>query len=328
MRTDVGVVVIGRNEGDRLIACLDSLRNVPVLSSRIVYVDSGSDDGSPEAASQLGALVVHLAAERPFSAARARNEGFEALMRLAPDLQYVQFVDGDCTLSPTWIPNSLELIEARNNVAIVCGRRRERNPGYSVYNKLCDIEWDAAQGDVVSCGGDFLIRADAFKQVSGFNATLIAGEEPEMCVRLKEKGWSIWRLPAEMTTHDAAISRFAQWWRRTVRSGYGYAQVAWLHRRSSSVSKRSVLSATLWGGILPVVICLGSFTYPLVIGTASLYPAQMCRIATKRGISMRKSWLYAMFMLVAKFAEFNGMIWFVISSLRPKISNGIDYKRV
>jgi hypothetical protein len=42
---DIGIVVIGRNEGDRLTRCLQSLQmeNLPVI-----YVDSGSTDGSQE----------------------------------------------------------------------------------------------------------------------------------------------------------------------------------------------------------------------------------------------------------------------------------------
>lgn len=328
MRMSVGIVVIGRNEGERLTKCLESVRKVPALSNRTVYVDSGSADGSPDVALRKGALVVALSAERPFNAARARNEGFEFLRRLAPDLKYVQFIDGDCTLNPTWIPKSLEFIEARCDVAIVCGRRRERNPGQSVYNELCDIEWNTAQGEVASCGGDFLIRAAAFEEISGFNSDLVAAEEPEMCVRLRERNWSIWRLPAEMTLHDAAILQFQQWWRRTVRSGYGYTQVAWVHRRSRScVEKRAVISAMLWGGVLPAAICLGSVMHPSVLAASLLYPAQICRIAIRRGLSERKSWLYAAFTLIAKLAELNGVIMFAASSMYRRTHSTFEYKR-
>ncbi|MGB0911952.1 MAG: glycosyltransferase, partial [Phaeobacter italicus] len=51
----VGAVVIGRNEGQRLIDCLTSMRG---QVARIVYVDSGSTDGSQDAATALGAEVV------------------------------------------------------------------------------------------------------------------------------------------------------------------------------------------------------------------------------------------------------------------------------
>ena len=88
-------------------------------------------------------------------------------------------------------------------------------------------------GEATSCGGDALIRCDALRAAGGYRADLIAGEEPELCLRLRRAGWSIWRIDAEMTWHDAAIHRFAQWWTRSVRSGHAYGEGAWLHGRST-----------------------------------------------------------------------------------------------
>ena len=36
-----------------------------------------------------------------------------------------------------------------------------------------------------------LVRVEAFEAVGGFRPELIAGEEPELCMRLREKGWKI-----------------------------------------------------------------------------------------------------------------------------------------
>src|SRR6476660_6372785 len=97
-----GVVVIGRNEGDRLAACLESLR---ILDLPLVYVDSGSVDGSAALARSTAHVtaVVELDPARPFSAARARNEGFAALRAARPAIEFVQFLDGDCTLADGWV---------------------------------------------------------------------------------------------------------------------------------------------------------------------------------------------------------------------------------
>src|ERR1700738_3404233 len=88
----VGVVVIGRNEGDRLRRCLESVRGT---ADRVVYVDSGSSDNSVAMSRGLGATVVELDLRIPFTAARARNEGFDRLLGEQPALRYVFFVDGD-----------------------------------------------------------------------------------------------------------------------------------------------------------------------------------------------------------------------------------------
>src|SRR5262245_39089288 len=120
----IGVVAIGRNEGERLRRCLASAAG----AARLVYVDSGSSDGSVALARSLSAEVVELDPHRPFTAARARNEGFARLRAIAPAFEYVQFVDGDCELLPGWIETAAAFLDAHREVAVACGRRRERFP--------------------------------------------------------------------------------------------------------------------------------------------------------------------------------------------------------
>jgi GT2 family glycosyltransferase len=307
---DIGVVAIGRNEGERLIGCLASIKSD---TDNIVYVDSGSSDGSIAAAKQIGASVVTLDLSRPFTAARARNEGFAALRALRTDIRFIQFIDGDCILVKGWLDKALAFIEQRPDAAVVCGRRREQHPSASVYNLLCDFEWNTPVGEALACGGDALMRVEAFEAVGGFRPQLIAGEEPELCVRLREKSWKIWRLDAEMTRHDAAMTRFGQWWVRIVRSGYAFAEVSRLHRTCPfGIWKRETRRAVFWGGLLPVTICLGTLIHPVALAAALAYPLQVCRIAFARGPTCSQSWTYALFMMLAKLAEFQGILkyWF------------------
>lgn len=261
---DVGVIAIGRNEGERLRRCLASVtgRGMPV-----VYVDSASTDGSAELARSMGAEVVALDMSRPFSAARARNEGFERLMSVAPGVRFVQFVDGDCEVVEGWIEKARRELEARPDAAVVCGRRRERFPEASVYNRLADVEWDTPVGEAKSCGGDSMMRADAFRAVGGFDPSVAAGEEPELCQRLREKGYKVLRVDAEMTLHDSAMLRFGQWWRRAVRSGYGAMDVATRFGRHGLFVKQ-VKSARRWTlGWLTAVATL-PLTWALVVWLA------------------------------------------------------------
>src|SRR5215469_8377597 len=188
---DVGVVVIGRNEGERLVKCLNSVKS---SASRVIYVDSGSTDGSAESAMKLGVYAVRLDPNLPFTAARARNEGFLALKSLHPDVRFVQFIDGDCILASGWLEAASAFLTDRKEVAIVCGRRRESHPDRSLYNRICDMEWDTPLGEAAACGGDALVRPEAFEAAGRFRSTLIAGEEPELCLRLRLQGWRIWRL--------------------------------------------------------------------------------------------------------------------------------------
>ena len=321
---NTGVVTIGRNEGDRLIGCFASVKS---HTESIVYVDSGSTDGSVAAAEEFGATVVNLDLTQPFTAARARNEGFKALKTLKPGIRFVQFIDGDCNLAAGWLEAAVTFIEQRNDVAVVCGRRRELYPEESVYNRLCDLEWDTPIGEAAACGGDALIRVEALDAVGGFRPQLIAGEEPELCVRLREKGWKIWRLNLEMTQHDAAIRRVSQWWNRAVRSGYGCAEVSRLHRTSPfGIWRRETARAVIWGGLLPATIGLGILIHPAAIGGILVYPLQICRIAFARGPTSSQSWTYAIFMTFGKFAEFQGILTFYWRQLRGQSAALIEYK--
>jgi glycosyltransferase involved in cell wall biosynthesis len=230
----LAVVAIGRNEGERLVRCLQSLRGRAGL---VVYVDSGSTDGSLQVARSSGAEVVGLDMSSPFTAARARNAGLARALERRPDLEYVQFVDGDCEVVPGWLEAACSFLVEHPRAAVATGLRRERYPERSVYNLLCDLDWNPhAAGIVKSCGGDAMMRVAALEAVGRYRPDLVAGEEPELCVRLRAAGWEIHALGVPMTLHDAAMTRFAQWWMRTLRTGYAYAQGVCTARRRSVIA--------------------------------------------------------------------------------------------
>lgn len=325
----IGVVVIGRNEGERLVRCLESVRE---RAAHIVYVDSGSSDDSVEAAGKLGATVIELDLSKPFTAARARNTGFAELAKLEPNLEFVQFVDGDCELEAQWLATASSHLRAHQAVGAVCGRLSERHPEASIYNRLCALEWKAPPGATSACGGIFMVRTMAFQRFGGFNETLIAGEEPEFCLRLREGGWDIHRLDEPMATHDAAMTRLGQWWKRAVRSGHAYAESAHLHRHSPRRPwRREVIRNWVWGLIIPVVaIALAWPTYGVSLALLGLYPIWMWRIARERrrrlADSTSDAWLYAVFCMFAKTPSALGQLKFRWRRLRGGPSTLIEYK--
>lgn len=321
-----GAVAIGRNEGMRLRQCLRSLSDSS--AKVVVYVDSGSTDGSSEWAHANGVDVISLDLSVPFTAARARNAGFERLMELAPDIAYIQFVDGDCELVAGWTERAVDCLDAEAEVGAVCGRRRERYPAASVYNWLCDQEWSGPPGETRVFGGDVMIRAVALKRVNGYRDDLIAGEEPELAVRLRAAKWRIVRLEEEMTLHDAAITSFRQWWKRAVRGGYAFAQGADLHgappeRHWVWESRR----AWVWGIYLPLICLLGSIAFhPWGWALWLVYPFQVVRIAARYSGSIKDRMRLAFFHTLARFPEAWGQILFLRDRLRNRQAQLIEYK--
>ncbi|MFN9708341.1 MAG: glycosyltransferase family 2 protein [Burkholderiales bacterium] len=323
----LGIVIIGRNEGERLRACLHSVARAGAC---VVYVDSGSTDGSVELAQSVGVNVVPLTCSQPFTAARARNAGFSRLQYLAPEIRYVQFIDGDCEVLPGWLLQALIFLEAHPGVAAVCGRRRERFPHRSVYNKLCDVEWDTPIGEARSFGGDALVRANALREVGGYRDDLIAGEEPELCVRLRAAGWRLWRLPHDMTWHDAAMVQFSQWWKRTLRSGYAFAQGAHLHgappeRHWVRESRR----AWFWGLALPGGLLL-FLLLPQVghwaLWACLIYPAQVLRLALRGQGPAATRLLRAFFLVLGRFPEALGQMRYWADQYTGRHRGLIEYK--
>jgi cellulose synthase/poly-beta-1,6-N-acetylglucosamine synthase-like glycosyltransferase len=284
-------------------------------------------------ARSLGAEVVELDPSTPIGVPRARNEGFERLCQVAPEVQHVQFIDGDCEMVDGWLEKGLGVLNEQPQVGLVTGRRRERLPELSSYNRLADLEWDMPIGEIQGSHGDIMVRTLAFRQAGGFDPTVLVCEDYELCLRLRKHGWSLLRIDAEMTLHDMAMTRFGQWWRRAVRAGYGYANGRYLHGRPPErFFVREVRSIVFWAMVLPLLMLV--FAWPtrglsllLLAGYPLLY-ARVVRYGTRRGWSVSNARLYAFWTVLAKFPMAIGCLvyWFRLLARRPQ--RIIEYKGV
>lgn len=326
----IGVVAIGRNEGERLQQCLNSLADLP-----LVYVDSGSRDDSVTFAKSVGALTVNLDMNKPFTAARARNAGFAALLEEHPELDYVMFVDGDCEVRKDWLAVAEKVLDESPDLAVVCGRRRERFPEATVFNLLCDIEWNTPVGEAAACGGDAVYRVAVFRQVNGFDDSFVAGEEPELCARIRQAQYRVERLDAEMTLHDAAMSDFSQWWKRTERSGYAYMLHSVKHGKAGTrlAKSKELKSITFWGG--GCFVALG-----LSLGLSSYWPAalylvgvllQVVRMSLRPSPAAREygraaAAKYAFFLMLGKIPQLIGAVKAYLKTVSGKEHTLLEYK--
>lgn len=327
----VAVVAIGRNEGARLEGCLASLAG---LGAPVIYVDSGSRDDSVAVARRARVHVHELDPSKPFSAARARNEGFAQVRTIAPEVEFVQFVDGDCTLATGWLGAAVEAMDARPDLAVVVGHLAERHPEASIYNRLCALEWSSSPGDLHdfgALGGIMLVRASVFASLGGFKPEVIAGEDSEFGVRCGLAGHPITKIDAQMAVHDADIHTFAQWWTRAVRSGHAIGQRARLNGASTLQDcRRDRVSVLAWGVALPAVaVLLAPFTAGgSLLVAAALYgwlASRVFRARRGRGDSAADAWLYARHIAVGKLAQGIGLIRYQLSAMRGHFRI-IEYK--
>lgn len=326
--SDFGIVVIGRNEGKRLYHCLASVCSLGVP---VVYVDSGSADGSAELARSMGTTVIELDRSAPFTAARARNAGFDRLLRDHPDVSLVQFIDGDCILTQDWLGHAERALAHQPDLAAVCGQLRERYPEQSIYHRLARLEFDRPTGDIEACDGVALMRASAFRQIRGFEPSLIAGEEYAICFLLRAQGWRIARLDAEMAHHDMAMTRFSQWWQRSVRTGYTFAQGAsiygWCRGRPFV---RHAISDLFWVQVVPLATLVPAWStrgasLVLLVGYLVLFH-RIARRGRMQGRSAADARLYALACILGKLPHLVGMVRFWVECLTGKRSGLIEYK--
>jgi len=328
----VSVVVIGRNEGQRLNDCLASIKTIDSIDGdlELIYVDSNSQDGSPDLAENFGATVLRVVPERP-CAAIGRNAGWR--IAKAP---FILFLDGDTRLHPQFLTAALKALYENPEVAVVWGHRRERYPEHTLYNRVLDLDWIYAPGITDFCGGDALMRKDVLAQTNGFSENLIAGEEPELCQRIRALGSTILHIDQSMTDHDLAMTRWQAYWKRALRAGHAYAEVSqrmkstsfplWLSECKRNAIHTSVLLlmafgsiflSVLLGNILPLIGLVFAYLFLIV---RSAYKA---RWKSKEPITL---FLYGIHSHLQQIPISIGQLGYWYNRLRNRQQGLIEYK--
>jgi glycosyltransferase involved in cell wall biosynthesis len=327
----LSVVVIGRNEGVRLQRCLESVGAMECNGDvELIYVDSGSCDGSVALAELLGAKTIALTPLRP-TAALGRNAGWRAATG-----EIVFFLDGDTVVEKDFASEAMpEFNDA--TVACVWGHRREMFPQQTVYNRVFDLDWMYGPGPAAFCGGDALFRRKALVEVGGFDESLIAGEEPEMCRRIIAAGYSILHVDLPMTLHDLAMKNFGQYWTRATRTGHAYAEVSarfaeggdafWSAEARHNGIQVLAMSALMMTGLVSCVCTRSALPAAGVIAMLGLL---VLRTAWKARWKSASAWtllLYAVHSHLQQVPIFVGQMRYAWNHRRGRRLGIVEYKR-
>ena len=328
----ISVVVIGRNEGPRLERCLASVAAMARdrFETEVIYVDSGSTDDSLSIAARFGASTVVLQAERP-TAAMGRNAGW----RVARG-SIVLFLDGDTVLDRRFVVDSLAGFDD-GDIAVIWGHRRELHPDHSIFNRVLDLDWVYAPGDTAFCGGDALFRHDVLEATGGFDETLIAGEEPELCRRILGLGFRILHVDRAMTGHDLAIERFSQYWKRATRAGHAFAEVSdrfrntpnpfWLADARRNRNRALVLLGIALAGTVASALLLSARPLVIVAGCLLLLTLRTAYKARWKSCDAVALVLYGAHSHLQQIPIFVGQLQFRFNKGRGKKTGLVEYKR-
>ena len=326
----LSIVVIGRNEGQRLKGCFESICAVRGFDKvQLIYVDSASTDGSPELASQFGAEVVVIHPERP-TAASGRNAGW-----IRATEEFILFLDGDTVLNPDFPRSALNAMIGDPGIGAVWGHRRELHPDKSIYIRVLDLEWIYRPGIMEACGGDVLMRRSVLLEVGGYDNGLIAGEEPELCRRMRSRGYSILHIDHPMTQHDLHITRWSQYWKHARRAGYAYAEVSDRFRFTEDPlwladSRREFILGCFWPLSFAVALAASiHFRYlPMTIWfglclAASFRSAWRARWKSNDAITL---FLYGLHSHLQHIPISLGQLQYILDKRRKRKRNLIEYK--
>ena len=318
----VDIVLIGRNEGDRLVRALAAA----VREGRqVVYVDSGSRDDSVAAARRAGAVVVELDTSAPFTAARGRNAGFAALGPERSD--YVQFLDGDCAVIPGFLEAGAEFLDAHPGHGLVTGWANERDGKRNFFKRLLDLEWHGPVGPIRSCGGNMMVRSETFEALGGFDGRLIGSEDEDFCRRIEKSGWKLERIPVDMCLHDGGDQGLRAWWKRCERAGHGFAEIGLRHPEHYRAERRRAL---IYGLILPLTALKVAFwATPAALLLLLFYPLNFVRIflrLLRSGQPTGAAAGQALLLALSKFPNIVGMGRYWLRRLTRAEMTLIEYK--
>lgn len=218
-RVPLSVVIIAENEEEWIRECIESVLTAcrDLLAYEVILVDSMSTDRTVERASEYPITILQIPEKYAISCGAGRYVGDQVASG-----EFVCHVDGDMTLTETWLPRAIEYLTDHADTAAVEG--------------CLDRSTQTDVREVNKVGGVMLYDARALASVGGFDPYLLGYEDVDVGFKLTTAGYRLVRLPdvsAEHHDEDGVLVEPLRRWRQ----GYTIApgQAIRKHIRSPAV---------------------------------------------------------------------------------------------
>lgn len=211
---DTGIIILNYEKYELTKACVDTLLSMKV-PAKIVIVDNASSNNSYEKLSKYYKNVSDidiLSNEKNSGYAAGNNTGAFYLLNKYPEIKYLCIMNPDVEIIyPEIFDNLKAKLKKHDNIAAITGlmltngilsatgcfwnipKGFEVAYGHSVLwkNKPMPIQCDktgTAEAEVIP-GAFFMIKADAFKKLEGFDeGTFLYNEENILALKIKDIG--------------------------------------------------------------------------------------------------------------------------------------------
>jgi GT2 family glycosyltransferase len=227
-------VVLNWETPELTVRCVRALCDDGVPAGRIVVVDNGSSDGSPDRFREELPDCVLLALPENVGYARAANAGAR---ELAGDAYLV--MNNDAFVHRPGSVRALLDALADPTVGLVVPRLRNEDltlqptvralptPGVSLlratglgrfvpnrWQPSWSHHWDhrASRAVEAADGAVFLVRGETWRQLGGYNeARRMYGEDSDLCWRTRKLGWRIWFCAEAELVHLGNATGSRRW---------------------------------------------------------------------------------------------------------------------
>ena len=195
----VSIIIKALNEEKRIVACVESaLTAAWAAGGEVVLADACSSDSTVALASRYPIRIAQLAHPGERCCGAGPQLGFQYSVG-----EFVYILDGDMEMLPDFLPAALIFMKAHPEVAGVGGRVVEMNTSsleYLARMERATGHMQAGEVDRLDMGG--LYRRAAVKQTGYFSdRNLHSYEEFDLAVRLRAKGWKLWRIDTDSVRH-------------------------------------------------------------------------------------------------------------------------------